>query len=405
MEDNLPWSLKYQPKSIGDVLVSPDIVGKVMDYIDGYKTSKKKSLILFGRSGTGKTTLAHTIANEKNLEIIEVNASDTRNKDSIKSLIGNASKQMSLFGSGKIILIDEIDGISGRHDRGGILELIAAIKESSFPIIITAENPWDSKFSKLRSISHIVEMKEVSSQKIAELLNKIIENESIISSKESLDFLSRCAKGDIRSAINDLQSSVETNNEIVRENLSAENLRDITSTIPDALKTIFKSDDFKLLKEVFSNFDGDFNDVFLWIDYNLPLEYENTNSLAEAYENISIADVYNGRIRTWQYWRYLVYVNLFLSCGVGLSKEEANKKFIKYQQSSRILKIWMANRKNAKRDSIAEKISKKIHWSKKKTIKNFKFYQIMAQNKNFLKSFSKEIGLEKDEIDWLAKGV
>ncbi len=405
-ENYLPWVMKHKPNKLDDILISSETITKVLNFLENFKKSsklKKKGLIIFGPTGCGKTTLVHSIAHTTNSEIVEVNSSDTRNKDSIKSIIGNSSKQMSLFNSSKIILIDEVDAISGRYDRGGVSELVNAIKESSFPVIMTSNNPWDSKLSKLRAVSQIIEIKEIMSSNMAELLNKIASKENLNFDKESLDFISRMAKGDIRSAINDLQSSIENDNQIFRENLSNENLRDITSTIPDALTVTFKSRDFKLLKEAFANFEGNFDDVFLWMDYNLPREYEDPDSLAEAYDYLSMADVYNGRIRKWQYWRYIVYINLFLSCGIGLSKQEANKKFIKYQQSSRILKIWMASRKNAKRNSVAEKIANKIHWSKSETIKNIEFYKVMSKNKEFLNKFSKEIGLEKEEIEWLSK--
>ena len=405
-ENYLPWVMKHKPNKLDDILISSETINKIITFIENFKEnkkSKKKGLILFGPTGCGKTTLVHAIANTTNSEIVEVNSSDTRNKDSIKSIIGNSSKQMSLFNSGKIILIDEIDAISGRYDRGGVPELVSVINESAFPVIMTSNNPWDSKLSKLRGVSQIIEIKEISSSEITKLLTYIAQKESLKFDDGSLDFISRMAKGDIRSAVNDLQSSVEEGNQILRENLSKENIRDVTSKLPDALTITFKSKDFKLLKEAFSNFEGNFDDVFLWMDYNLPKEYEDPNALAEAYEYLSMADVYNGRIRKWQYWRYLVYINLFLSCGVGLSKEEANKKFVKYQQSSRILKIWMSNRKNAKRDAISEKIAKKIHWSKTETIKNIAFYKAMSQNKDFLNNLAKEVGLEKDECEWLGR--
>ena len=397
----LPWTVKYMPKSMEDIIISLDDIQKVSDFLNNFKTSKKKSLILYGKTGTGKTTLIHTIAQTNNFEILEINTSDKRNKDSIKTIVNTASQQMSLFGKGKIILIDEIDGISGKYDRGGVAELASAIKDSKFPIIMTAENPWDSKFSKLRSLSNIIELKEIPTKKISELLSKIAKSENLNFQEDSINFISLSSNGDMRSAINDLQSSIENNSVIEMKKLSNENFRDITNTVPETLRTVFKSTDFSVLRNVFSNFEGDFNDLFLWIDYNLPNEYEDIPSLNEAYENLSIADLYNGRIKRWQYWRYLAYINLFLGCGVGLSKVEASKKFVKYQQSSRILKIWMANRKNAKRDSIAEKIAKKIHWSKKQVIKNFKFYEVMSKNKGFLDSLSDSLKLEKDEKDWL----
>lgn len=395
-----PWILAHAPTSTQEVLVDPSVVQKVISYIENFKVQKKKGLILYGKTGVGKTTLVYAIAEERNMEILEVNASDKRNKGNVHELLGTATKQASLFGTSKIILVDEIDGLSGMHDRGGASELASIIKQSSFPVIMTAEDPWASKFSKLRSQSSLLELKQQTPDKIKSILQTISQKEQINAEDEALSFISRMSNGDIRAAINDLQSSV-TNNTILRDALNDEHQRDVTSSIPQALQTVFKSKEFDVLKEAFAHFEGNFDDLFLWLDYNLPKEYEN-DALAEAYDYLSMADIYKGRIRRWQYWRFLVYINLFMSCGIGMSKKEVAKKFVAYKQSSRILKIWMSKRKYAKRSAIAEKIAKKVHWSTTKVIQNFEFYKTMCKNKEFLKKFSDELRLEKEEKEWLA---
>ncbi len=395
----LTWTLAYQPKTKDDLLIEPSTATKVVELLDKTKKSRK-AIFLHGPTGVGKTTLVYSIAESLELEVLELNASDKRSKNAIGDLLNNATKQASLIAKGKIILIDEIDGLSGRHDRGGVQEVIRIIKESAFPVIITAVNPWDSKFSKLRSSSHLVEIKPASVERMKDHLKSIAEQEGIKAEERALTFISRIADGDIRAAINDLQAAVN-NSHIRKEEMDEENQRDLTVSIPQARQTVFKSKDFDTLKQAFSNFEGNFDDLFLWIDYNLPKEYENTQALAKAYEYLSMADIYNQRIRRWQYWRYLVYINLFLSCGIGISKEDAAKKFVKYQQSSRILKIWMSKRKYAKRDAIAEKIARKIHWNKAAVIKNFAFYKTMAKEKAFLDTFAEEMDLSDDEKTYM----
>ena len=59
----------------------------------------------------------------------------------------------------KLILIDELDGIAGRKDYGGVPALVKVIKESAWPIIITANNPFDNKFSSIRSKSELLQFK------------------------------------------------------------------------------------------------------------------------------------------------------------------------------------------------------------------------------------------------------
>src|SRR3989344_1181590 len=106
---------KYRPSSLKEVIGNQVTLMKLRKAV-----SEKKPVLLYGLTGTGKTSAVQALAKDLNYELIEVNASDTRNKDSIHSVIGSAASQMSLFSKGKIILIDEVDGLSGQKDRGGI---------------------------------------------------------------------------------------------------------------------------------------------------------------------------------------------------------------------------------------------------------------------------------------------
>ena len=95
--------------------------------------------------------------NSSNLEIIEINASDTRNKDSINSLIGASIGQQSLFFKGKLILIDEIDGLSGTKDRGGAQALLKIIENSPYPVIMTCNEIESDKLKAIKKKSELVE--------------------------------------------------------------------------------------------------------------------------------------------------------------------------------------------------------------------------------------------------------
>ena len=91
-------------------------VRSIKNYVLG---KNKKPLLVHGPPGTGKTASVYAIANELGYEVVEANASDFRDKNSINSVVGSALNQVSLFKKGKIILIDELEGFSGNADRGG----------------------------------------------------------------------------------------------------------------------------------------------------------------------------------------------------------------------------------------------------------------------------------------------
>ena len=149
--DTVPWIRKYCPEIISEVIAQDSVVALLRTFVSNYKNQKKKAALIYGPSGCGKTSSVHALANDLNLEIIELNASDYRNKEQINSIVGFASQQRSLFGGGKLILIDELDGIAGRQDYGGAAALVKVIQNSAWPIVITANNPFDNKFSSIRN--------------------------------------------------------------------------------------------------------------------------------------------------------------------------------------------------------------------------------------------------------------
>src|SRR3989338_789542 len=114
-----PFTHKYTAKSTKDIVGQDDVISKLKSFIINFSKEKKNSALIYGPSGTGKTCSVYAIANEIGHEVIEVNASDFRNAEQLNQKVGNAMKQRSLFASGKIILVDEIDGgfpLSGYFD-------------------------------------------------------------------------------------------------------------------------------------------------------------------------------------------------------------------------------------------------------------------------------------------------
>ena len=392
---------KYMPKILKDIKGQDNAVRSLSNFIS---SKPKKSAILYGPTGSGKTSSVYALANELDLELVEVNASDFRNAEGMQSIVGSASKQMSLFSKGKIILVDEIDGLSGTADRGGIPELIRIIDESPFPIICTAVDVFESKFSALRKKSLMIEFTKLDADSVSDLLSSICGREKINFVESDLKQLARESGGDMRAAITDLQT-VSLSKKILKEDILALSQRNKQESIPQALVKVFKSTDLKVALGAFENVDDDLNEMRLWIDENLPYEYKNTADLARAYHYVSMADIFNRRIRRWQHWRFLVYINNFLSGGVSVSKDEKYKDFVQYKPTMRILKLWMANQKYAKRKAIAEKIHEKLHTSVKECVKTTVPYLrvIFKNNKEKGNEIAHELQLDQEEVEWLTR--
>tara|TARA_Y100000310_G_C20700313_1_gene829097 strand:- start:3029 stop:4249 length:1221 start_codon:yes stop_codon:yes gene_type:complete len=400
-----PFITKYQPKRIKDIVGQNTAVQNLVDFITNFKAQKKKAVIVHGPSGSGKTSSIYAIADELGLEVMETNASDIRNKEEILQRVGEAVKQRSLFSRGKIILIDEIDGLSGTKDRGGATAIAKLINESFFPIVLTSFNPWNRKLSSLRSKSSLIEFKTLNYLSVFNVLKSICIKEGIKFDELALKGLARRSGGDLRAAINDLQSLTQRSKILDKKLLEELCERNKTEKMFNALIKVFKNSDLKIALEAFDNVEENLDECILWLDENLPKEYENPEDLARAYDMLSKADVFRRRIKRWQHWRFLVYVNTLVTAGIASAKGERSKRFVRYMPTGRILKIWRINQKNLRKKAIAQKIAEHTHSSSKRALKDsFPYIKFILQNsKDMGREISEELELDKEDIGWLKK--
>jgi len=395
------FTVQYTPKSTSEILGQDAAIEKVRKFIANFKTAKKRALLLYGPAGSGKTSTAYAIAKEHNFEILEVNASDFRNEEQLSKTIGSASRQQSLFNRPKLLLVDEVDGLSGTKDRGAIPALKNLIKETSFPMFITANNPWDSKFSPLRSACEMVEFKEPTHAIVLEILKNVCAKEHINYEEKALASLARRAGGDIRGALIDIQT-LAINNQFTSAQLELLSDREKTDTVFNALMKIFKTTDANVARTAFDHLEEDLEEIQNWIDENMSKEYTKPMDIYRAYEKVSKADVFRGRIMNRQHWHFLAVISVLLSAGVALSKDEKYKQFILYSQPQRFLKMWRAKQKYAQRTAIAEKISKKTHCSTKVAReKTLPYVQSMMKNKVMAEQLTNYFELNDDELAWL----
>lgn len=401
----IPFTKKYQPVDCDNVIGQDKALNDLKYFIEYFKKSKKNAALAYGPSGVGKTCSVYVLADELGLEIVEVNASDFRNKNQINLKIGAAVNQQSLFSKGKVILVDEIDGLSGTKDRGGIQAITKLVEKSTFPMILTATNPWGNKFNALRRKCNLVEFGPLDYLSIFKILKKICDKEKIKYDEDVLKGLARRAGGDARAAVNDLQTLTGRTNELTKGSLDELAERNKEDTIINALIKIFKTTDVKVAKTAFDNVRENLDEQLLWLDENLPKEYTKPADLARAYDKLSKADVFNRRIRRWQHWRFLVYINLLITAGIAVSKDKKYTGMVEYKPTGRILKLWWAKQKSMKKKAIAAKIAEKIHCSQKEALKSTLPYLQIAfiKNKSFRDSLIKELDLSKEEVEWLKK--
>ena len=112
-----------------------------------------KAALLSGPPGVGKTTTSYLVAKELGLDIMELNASDTRSKKMLTASLQDtlSNKSLAKHSQNRIVLMDEVDGMAGNEDRGGMAELIGLIKTSKIPVICMCN---DRNHTKIRSLAN-----------------------------------------------------------------------------------------------------------------------------------------------------------------------------------------------------------------------------------------------------------
>jgi replication factor C large subunit len=385
------WTEKYRPKNFSEIKGQEEGIEQVKLFLKNFG-KKKKALILHGPPGTGKTTIVHATAREINAEIFELNASDFRNKAKLQEILKPAIEQQSLEKTTKLILIDEVDGVS-ETDYGGVSEIIRILEKTKYPIIMTANDIWNKKFSDLRKKCEMVQLKELNSKIIKDIITEISKKESLVLDEDFLTEISLKSKGDLRAAINDLQtfSKVEDYFPIVLDERNKE------TDIFNSLKKIFKEKPSKEIINVFDSVNMPIDEILLWMEENIPTEYQN-EELARAYYLLSKTDIFKGRIYKQQYWRFLIYENFFLTFGIASSKKNAKAGFTSYKRPTRILKIWLNNQKTVYKKTISQKYSRYVHIGQKRAMSEFPVIkQILKANPEI----QKELKLDESEIEFL----
>ena len=392
------WTDKYRPQTLDEVVGNNKEKKIIQTWVENWKNGNpQQPILLVGPPGIGKTTLALVIAKEFS-EYVELNASDKRSQDIIKSTVGESSATRSLFGDEyKLIIMDEVDGIHGTNDKGGVKAIGDIIKNSKHPMILMANDFYSKRLQSIKPKCTVIKMPKIRSPSIRKALKKIAQKEEIKANPKALDLISKKSNGDMRSAINTLQALADKNE--VLEPKDVENLRtkDDRSDIFNAITGVLKSKNPVHVREAL-RVDEDPTLVMEYIAENIPREYTDKNEIKKAYENIANADLYFGRARSSRNYGYWKYASDFMGIGVSSSKKETYKKFSKIQTPT-IFTLMGRNRgKRNLRDGIAEKMSEKMHISHSIAISMFPYLEIMFKNDELAWEISDFLELDETEI-------
>ncbi len=328
------WTEKYRPRSLAEVVGNPTAVADLRKWADGWARGRpdKKAVILQGDPGVGKTSAALALASEMGWALIEMNASDSRNADAIQRTATRGSVLQTFSPTGeflraeqggrKLIVLDEADNVFGREDKGGIAAIVSLIQNTRQPVILIANDYYalTRRSSSLRRLCRTVKFQPVNRAAMKSLLRSICLKEGVAFEDEVLDFIIERAQGDMRSAVNDLESIAIGKKELAGLATSSLGYRDREQTIFAALEEIFRSGDARRARDSVLGLDESPEDLILWVDHNLPYEFATARDRERGFDRLSRADVYLGRVRRRQDYGLWSFAREMMSMGVATAR-------------------------------------------------------------------------------------
>jgi len=402
----IPWTLKYKPKTLSEVIGNEEAKKKILQWVHswGKKIPKKRALFLYGPPGTGKTVSIEALANDLNMELVQSNASDYRTADAVARFAGRASQYGTLFGKKRLLLFDELDGITGSADRGGLRVITEIVKKTRCPIVLTANNAYNPRFSTLRRYCQLIEFKKPSKTQVAKRLKKICSREGIEAEDAALKFIAERAQGDVRSAINDLQALAQGKKRLTYYDVSWLASRDRKEVIFNVLKSVFYAEDSLTAKKAVDAADVDPDMLFEWIYENLPHQIKNPRELAAAMDMLALADIYRGRIRRTQNWSFMRYFLDFMTAGVAASWSKRSSGWVPFRFPSRIRSMSTSKTNRAMLSAIGMKIKKQCHISASRAVKEILPYlRVIFQNNDEMKDgLARWLDLDEEMVNYLS---
>ena len=343
------WSEKYRPQCMIELVGNEDSRKLFVEWFQKWRKGTKPLLIV-GPPGTGKTTLANLASRDFGYDMIGLNASDVRNKKNIQEILEPILGNQTVLGE-PMIFIDEVDGIHGRSDYGGVEALINILKEATIPIILAANYDKSDKMKKIKKAVTTIYTRPLSPRLLRLYLNMILEKESAKINPGNLIKLISESNGDIRSLINSAQALV-TGFEPLMEK-SFESL-----DVEDGINAFYKAKSINEARGVLYSMRIDPREKINAFYSSIISSGASNLELDASLQIISDADILFGRIMKTQEWRLLRYLDAIL---LNLYKKDSVVRYSRYNLSWPVLNRIRWD--GSKLKSIASNLSKKLHIS------------------------------------------
>ena len=343
------WVEKWKPKAVSDLVGNNALVATLRGFLEQWddihlrgrapraiqgagqrkNDMSKKAVLLSGPPGIGKSSSAAIVARAVGFSVVEVNASDTRNKsdtnvragvnNKLSNMVRELTTNTAVNGKRTCIVMDEVDGMSA-GDRGGIADLCKLIPKSKIPIICICNDKYAQKLKSLKNHTLMLDYRKPAKPAVIKRLLRICQAEGLRTNEASLDMLCEMANGDIRMILGQLQMIRLRSN-----SLSYEDLKGKAAFHKDASISPFHACD-RLLSEAPTTSGLSFADSMdlMMSDLDLiPLliqenyvshkpfiagsARQHMQCIAKSAEALSVGDLVNTSIRKRQNWHLMPF--------------------------------------------------------------------------------------------------
>ena len=248
------WVEKYRPSSMDTYIGNEHLKSKVSIYLE---SGDLPHLLLFGRAGTGKTTLAKLLVNNIDCDYLYINASDENSVDVVRDKVKNFASTLG-FQEMKIIILDECDYITP-NAQAALRNLMETFSKHC-RFILTC-NYVERIIDPIQSRCQSFQIIPPDRKQVAQHLSNILDNENV---KYELDNVVTIVNGgypDIRRVINGAQRQVVNNELVIDKNTIIQN--DYKLQVLEILEKQDKKNSFKNIRQLLADSKvTDFSDLF-----------------------------------------------------------------------------------------------------------------------------------------------
>lgn len=273
---------KYRPETLDDVYGHPSAVDDLKEWIENWEPGTD-AVLLYGPPGTGKSSTIEALANDYDLRLVEINASDSRRKDDVKDIARQIATGSPDGDPTEIILIDEADSLSSTAP------LAKALEDPKTPVAVVCNEHWELSNS-IQNKCEEFEFK-LGKRSVKSAIKKIAENEGVELTKQQIGLLG--TRNGLRSALHDLQQYAQGHSDLGFDG------RDMEVSGFEVSRNIIE-------EKKYTGSDLMPPDLVLWLDENLSGRLEGLEQ-AMAYDALSRADRWAGRANSsgnYHWWSY-----------------------------------------------------------------------------------------------------